>query len=373
MSRYCDETVTIPSPSDDLTTYKNALLQVSSRPSVRTVLPVWESTVFVLSKYRDEFESQVRLAVPPFERLRDVQDRVRLVEVAERAGVPVPETHLLTDIDDWERELIVKSRYNLITNEYVDSYPPNQTYSTHRIKHLEVGEEPDAEELIKEMEHVPIVQEFVSYENEYVVGAICDRGETLATVQLRQIREDSYRGGGGVYRESMYDPELDRVVRDLLQELDWHGLACLEYMEDADTGEFKLTEINPRTWQSLGPTIRAGVDFPYSYWLLASGQSEQIDPEYELGVRSHFLKGEFKHLLSLLREDSPQIERPNFYATLADVAVSCVMVPHFDILQFDDPQPFVYDVFSELMHELVAMPCMKSPKRLVRRFVRNHF
>jgi len=351
-SRHCHETVPIPSPRDDIDAYKDALLQIASRSDVETIVPVWEADAFVLSRNRSEFADHVRLAVPNFEQFRNVHDRMRLAEVAEKAGVPVPETKLLTEIDDWEQELIVKSRYNLLSKEYFDSYPENRTGTAERIEHLQLGERPDVDELIEDMEHVPIVQEFVTWKNQYVVGAICDRGEPLATVQLLQIREDSYKGGGGVYRKSVYDPELDHVVRDLLAELDWHGLACLEYMEDANTGEFKLAEINPRVWQSIGPMIRAGVDFPYYYWLLASGQGDRIDPDHELGVGSHLLMGELDHLMSILRDDSPYVEKPNFYATIGAIALSCLMEPRFDIFRFDDPVPFVYGPLSGMRHRL---------------------
>lgn len=354
MSRYCNETTRLTFSGGDLFTYKEELLRLASRCDIRTIVPVWEETVFVLAKYRDAFEEHVDLAVPSLERLQDVQDRVRLVEVARKAGVPAPETQLLTNVDNWDRELIVKSRYNLVTNDYVDAYPVNKVGAPDLIEHLQAGEQPDINYLIDEMEHVPIVQEFVRWKNQYMVGAICDHGEPLVTVQLEQIREDSYTGGGGVYRKSIYDPELDRVARDLLAELNWHGLACIEYMEDAETGEFKLTEVNPRIWQSIGPTIRAGADFPYYYWLLATGRSDAIDPTYETGVGSHLLKGEMEHLLSILKDDSPYVERPNFYAAMGEVILSCLLEPQFDMLRFDDPRPFVEGVSAGLRSQVAS-------------------
>ncbi|WP_210424927.1 carboxylate--amine ligase [Halorussus halobius] len=351
-SRYCGETVPLEFTREDFTAYKEALLELAARPDVRTILPVWEETVFALSRYYQEFADHVDLAVPDFERLRNVHDRVRLVEAAERAGVPVPETKLLTDVEEWDRKLLVKSRYNLLASEYVDSYPPNRTGTADLVEHLREGEKPDVDRLVAEMDHVPIVQEFVPWTDEYMVGAICEHGEPLATIQLHQVREDSYTGGGGVYRRSIYDPELDDVVCDLLAELDWHGLACVEYMEDAETGEFKLTEINPRIWQSIGPTVRAGIDFPYYYWLLAVGRPDLIDPDYETGVGSHLLKGEVAHLKSIRNDDSPYVERPNLYAAMGDVALSCLREPRFDMLRFDDPGPFVHGVQSGLRRRI---------------------
>jgi predicted ATP-grasp superfamily ATP-dependent carboligase len=122
------------------------------------------------------------------------------------------------------------------------------------------------------MRHDPIVQAFVPKDGEYIVGALCEHGDVVASFQHRQIRGNAYTGGGGVYRRSMYDPALERVARDLLAELEFHGLACIEYMRHADTGEYVLTEVNPRVWQSLPSTVHAGADFPWYYWLAATGR-----------------------------------------------------------------------------------------------------
>jgi len=191
------------------------------------------------------------------------------------------------------------------------------------------------------MEHDPIVQEFIPKDGEYMFAALYDHGEPLATFQHRQIRGNSYTGGGGVYRESIYDPELEAVARDLLDELDWHGLACIEYMRDARTGQYVLTEINPRMWQSLPSTVQAGADFPYYYWLLANGRADEIDHEYETGVGTHLLYGELGYLLSILREDSPHVERPSVTRTAGEILASVFTEPNFDYLSLDDFGPFL--------------------------------
>ena len=272
---------------------------------------------------------------------------MRLAEAAEEAGVPVPETRSLDEVDDWDRELIIKSRYNLLAEEYVDSYSPHEFDVVKTIKHLRQGETPDVDEIRDEMKHVPIVQEYVPTDGEYVFGALYDHGEPLATFQHRQIRGDSYTGGGGVYRKTVDIPvpELEEVGRTLLGSLDWHGLACIEYMKDANTGEFKLTEINPRLWQSLPCAVRAGADFPYDYWLQAMGRTDLIEPGYEIGVGTHFLFGELQHLLSILQEDSPLVEKPSFVGRLGEILYSCYEMPRFDYLRLDDPLPFAYNIY----------------------------
>ena len=341
VSRYCDQAVIVPDPAADLLAYRDALLDIAARPGIRTIIPTHERDIYVLSRYRDAFDEHVSLVVPDTDLLRAVHDRLELFEIAAEAGVPIPETQLLTEVDDWDRRHIVKSRYNLLADAYCDEYGPGETDSVSLVEHVDPGERPDVDAICAEMKHTPIVQEFVPTADEYMVNALYDHGDPVALCQQRQVRCSSYVGGGGVYRESVDIPALERAARTLLDALDYHGLACIEYMEDANTGAFKLAEINPRMWQSLGSTVRTGADFPYYYWLTATGSDEVIDPSYELGVGTHMLEGEISYLLSLVRDSSPHVERPSLPAAAAAVAWSCLRDPEFDYLKLDDPLPFV--------------------------------
>jgi len=341
VSRYCDRGVVVPDPAADLLAYRDTLLELAAQTGVRTIIPTQEYDVYVLSQYREDFEEHVDLVIPDPDLLRSVHDRLELFSVAADAGVPIPETTLLTDVEDWDQRHIVKSRYNLLAAAYRDELAPGETASVSTVEHLEPGETPDVASIRAEMGHTPIVQEFVPTADEYMVNALYDHGEPVAVCQQRQVRCSSYVGGGGVYRESVDIPELDAAARTLLDALDYHGLACIEYMEDAETGEFKLAEINPRMWQSLGSTVRTGADFPYFYWLTATGGDAPIDPSYELGVGTHMLEGELSYLLSLFRDSSPHVERPSVPLAVATVVWSCLSDPEFDYLKLDDPMPFL--------------------------------
>lgn len=358
-SRYCDERYEVPDPDENLLGYRDALIDLAKRPDVRTVVPVREADAFVLSRYRESFEEHVSLVVPPFETLRTVHDRLALAEAAAEAGVPYPETRLLSTVDDWSGDRIVKSRFNVLSQAYVDSLGPSETIEVDSIEHVRSGDVPDADALAARMGHDPIAQEYVRGE-EYMVGALYDHGEAVATIQHDQIRGMSHTGSGGVYRESIDDPDLEAASLDLLDHLEWHGLACLEYIRDERTGEFKLAEINPRMWQSVAANVKMGVDFPRYYWLLATGRGGEIDPSYDVGVGCHWLKGEFMHILNLFRKDSPLAERPSSAATIADVATSLVRNPNFDLLNVDDPAPLVQDWWA-LLCELPRMPDVDLP------------
>ncbi|ELZ98019.1 hypothetical protein C440_02188 [Haloferax mucosum ATCC BAA-1512] len=349
-SRYRGEVRHVPSPYEDLTAYKDALLSLAARRDVQTVIPNQEEDTYVLSKYSDEFERHVSVGWPSFESLKVVQDGYALAMAAAEAGVPVPKTQLLTDVDDWNRELIVKQRYAILTSEYVDFLAPSECEGGgQKPVYLPTNVEPDVDELIDAMlGQVPIVQECVTGE-EYSFRALYEDGEAVATSLRRQVRGDTYAGGASVFRELTHDPRVEALGERLLDHLDWHGLATVQFMKDRETGEFKLLEINPRIWASVMLDIRGGADYPYNYWLMTAGESDRIESGYAVGTASHLAHGELDYLISVLRDDFPNVERPSFPTALAAVLASIYRHPNFDLVSIDDPVPFLWSVVNRLL------------------------
>jgi len=345
-SRYCDTTVSAPSPHDDLIAYKDLLLSLAKEPDVLTIIPVREEDVYVLAKYRSEFAANIPTPWPSMGTLRQVQDRVALFDLADRVGVPTPDTAVLDEGGTWDSAMIYKARYALLADEYIDTYPPDQCQSPPGTTYLEPGANLSVETAREEMGHRPIVQEFIPDTNEYGYFALYDHGTQVASFQHRQTRAYNYAGGPSAYRESIRIPELERAGRRLLNELDWHGVAMVEFLRDESTGEFKLMEINPRFWSSLPFSIKAGVDFPYYYCLQAGGAQSGIQSEYETGLAGHLLRGEMAYLHSVARGENSLVDRPRLSTAVWDVLSSLYRHPQFDYLQRDDPLPFFQDMVN---------------------------
>ena len=346
-SRYCTEKVVMPNPFGDLSNYSETLLELAKRPDVRTIMPFREPDVYTLSKHRAEFAEHVATLWPEFATLRRAQDRVELIEAASDAHVSVPRTQLLDEVDDWDRELIVKARYSILCEEYATDRSSDEAIEMGKTRYLQPGREPDRDALREAMSHTPIVQEYVPG-TEYAFRALYDRGEPVITSQKRLVRGQKYPRGPSVYHESVSIPELEEAGRALLDHLTWHGVASVGFMEDRRTGEFKLLEINPRFWASLPLDIHAGLDYPYHYWRLAGEDPITGYPGAETGTASHYLLGELSHLDSVLREDYPLVERPSPLATVSDIVSSTVDQPNFDLLSADDPRPFLRDSWNAL-------------------------
>ncbi|MBX0285435.1 ATP-grasp domain-containing protein [Haloarcula salinisoli] len=347
-SRYCDESVRLPDPFEDIVAYRDALLELAERPAVRTIAPVREPDVYVLSKYRDEFAEHVSTLWPDAETLAQAHDRVALVDAAETAGVAAPDTELLTDVEDWSGRRIVKARYGFLADRYVEDLGPENAIEAGTTEYIEPDERPDVDALVDQMGHVPIVQEYVDG-TEYTIRALYDEGEPVVSTQKALRRGMKYPRGPSVYHEAVDIPELERAGLAILDELDWHGPASVGFIRDSETGTFKLLEINPRFWASLPCDIHAGVDYPHYYWQLANGATGPFDPAYRPGTASHFLRGELVHLHSVLTEEYAFVPRPSVGETVSGMAGSLLEQPNFDVFSLDDPRPFLRDTLNTVL------------------------
>ncbi|MFW6003076.1 MAG: carboxylate--amine ligase [Halanaeroarchaeum sp.] len=341
-SKYCDEAVRVPDPSVDLRAYRDALFSLAKRESVETIVPMREADVYTLAKYRDRFAEYVTPLWPSLDQLTAVQDRKRLFDVAADIGVPMPETTMLGAVSDWDGAQIVKSRYAILTADHEDSVSTRGTVPLPKTMFLESGEPPSRDEIRSAMHHDPIVQEYVPG-TEYTFRGVFDHGEPVATTLKELVRGIKYSRGPSICHRAASVPDLEAQGLKLLDHLDWHGLASVGFIRDEETGDAKLMEVNPRFWASLPMDVHAGVDHPYYFWSLATGDGGRIEPKCAVGTTSHLLRGELVHLHSVLTEEYPLVERPSVPGTVWDILTSLYEHPRFDYLTLDDPGPFVRD------------------------------
>lgn len=347
-SWFADEVIQLPD-ENDLEQYCEGLLGLAERPDVQTIIPHRPQDAYLLSHEGDRFTDHVSVCVPSVDSYRLATDRFELMCRLKEAGLPVPDTQLLSSVDRWDQDRVIKSRYNVVRGEQRGG--PEAAIET-EVMHVPAGTVPDIEAIQERMGHDPIVQEYVRGSGEFVFGALAVDGQPRATFQHRQLRGNTYVGGGGVARESVRHTDLDTVGRRLLDVLGWDGLACVEYVQDAETGAFKPLEVNPRMWQSLSCAVAAGANVPKWYWQEVRGCGDRIEPGYQRGVRTHYLYGELGHLVSIRRESSPFVDRPALSTTARQMAGSWMLSPRFDMWHRDDPWPAIYQVRDTLRHAI---------------------
>ena len=270
--------------------FRKDLLRVIDEFGVDTIIPTGDEVLSALSLHEEEWRSKVQLLCPPAETFRKVLDKGKTLEAAEAAGVPIPQTRVLTDQDGLDATLegfhfpaIVK--------------PADKGRETAlRLRYLEGRG--DLEKLMASHFRPGgswMLQEFVPG-NGVGIEVLMHDGEPVATFQHRRLKE--YPVAGGVAARCLGetpDPELLEHSLRLLRALEWEGVAMVEFRQDPDTGRTALMEINGRYWGSIALPLQCGVEFPWYQWQLAHGETP--DPKgYAPGRRMRWLAGDLLRL-----------------------------------------------------------------------------
>jgi len=184
---------------------------------------------------------------------------------AEKIGVTIPKTFSPETKEEIE-ELVQEDEFPFVIKGSTDS---GNVFYANNIQELKTSFE-------KLKSFRPIIQEYIEG---YGCGffALYDNGKCVAEFMHKRVREFPPSGGPSVVAMSYFSPALRRQGRRLLDSLEWHGVAMVEFKRDSRDGKYKLIEVNPKFWGSLELAITSGVDFPYLAYRLAKG--EKIAPQ----------------------------------------------------------------------------------------------
>lgn len=167
-------------------------------------------------------------------------------------------------------------------------------------------------------EYEPMVQEFIPGGDEWLwtLGAyVAADGRPLATFSGRKLRQTSENMGSCRVGETVWDDEVVEAGLAMLRELDFHGIAQVEWKRDPRDGALKLIEVNPRLWQWHGLTGECGAGvIEIAYWDLIGAE---VAPARTDDSRKRWA-------ISLMSEHGTAFQRP----------------PYVDgVFAVDDPKP----------------------------------
>lgn len=258
-SKYAAASVRYESPRSDDRALVEDLLAAVERHDVDVLVPTDHYTTIAVSRFRDLFAPHVIVPVVGYETLVDAEDKERLLAIAEEIGIPVPSTYRPASLDRVD-EIAGEIDYPAVVKyaisagaygiQYVDS--PRELRTAYEVPGFSTEYIDSA---------WPLVQEYVPGET-YDVDSLFVKGEPRATFVAHRTVTFPRSGGRSIVAESADEPELTALATRLLEHLDWHGIAEVEFKIDDRDGRPKLIEVNPRVMGTLDLSIQSGVDLP---------------------------------------------------------------------------------------------------------------
>ncbi|MFH2027905.1 MAG: ATP-grasp domain-containing protein [Nanoarchaeota archaeon] len=345
-SKYCKQKVVYPDPHNygKLKIFMNSFLK---KRKFDLVFPVWEDMTMFFSKHKDEFSRYAKVPVIEYDKYIRARDKQLTMEAAEKAGVPYPKSYFINNISELER-ISRKIEYPVIIKPTMQSGSHGLTYCS------------TAQELVVNFKKVvgvhgkSIIQEYIPYGGDAIgVSCLYDYdSKPVAVFSHKRLREYPIGGGPSTLRMAIKHREAERLAVKLLNELNWFGLAMVEFKTDPRDGSLKLMEINPRVWGSVALPICSGVDFPYLLYRLAMDGKVKKVTSYKVGTKCRWYLGDVLHFLN----------SPDKLKSIPNLFNLRQKNTHYDVLSRSDPGPF----FGRLLSIAAYAFDSKARKQVVR-------
>jgi D-aspartate ligase len=232
------------------------------------LLPSNDHAVLTISRNKKRLEGHFKVITPGLEIIENIYDKSRLLAVAEKVGMPVPGTYYASDASPMEVPLsfpvLTRGRFGL------------DFYKAMGRKAFLAEDVQEFRDQLARIDRVFSVQKTLTQEliqddgtNKTIsFTAFCVNGGIKAFWMGIKVREHPIQFGTATFAQSACEQECYDQSVILLNALDYTGVCEVEYLKDPRDGQYKLIEINARTWLWVSLARRCGVDFPliiYNY------------------------------------------------------------------------------------------------------------
>ena len=347
-SKYCKEKIIYPQISNK-NKFIKSLEVIVKKGNYDVLFPIREDIIPIISYHRDRFKKYTKIPLVEHEKLNIAFDKSETLKIAMQNNIPHPKTYFVESVKE-VKKIGNKLEYPVVIKPRISSGSKGLYYVTSPKELVN-----RYAEISKEHKN-PIIQECISLNGEaYGVEALFNKdSKPRATFVHKRIRQYPITGGPSTLRESIKNEEVEKLGIKLLKALGWYGVAMVEFKIDPRDNKPKLMEINPRFWGSLPLSIASGVDFPYLLYRMALDGDIKKVSNYKIGVKSRLLFADMRYFGSIIQDDYTHlgIEKPDRFKTFLEFMKFYERDLHYDILSFDDFDPFMSEIKRILMRKV---------------------
>ena len=284
-SKYCRKFFRCPAYNSDK--LADFLIDLAEKENIRDwiLVPSNDHAVITISKNRKRLLEYYKLITPDESVIRNIYDKSNLLEIAAKCNVPIPATTYFSVSDVKETTLA----FPLITKGKVglDFYKATgrKAFISENITQLQQQLKEISRKV--DLEHT-FTQEVIpdNGENKTIsFTAFCEKGEIRTYWVGEKLREHPIRFGTATYCRSIPDNGFLELSKPLLKELNYTGVCEVEYLLDPRDKQFKLIEINARTWLWVGLAKACGIDYANIIYNYLNHKPAEYPANYKTGVK----------------------------------------------------------------------------------------
>jgi len=292
-SRYCKAVEICPdlyASEYALTTF---LLELDDKyPGEKVLIPASDDCSVYLARHADDLSGAFTVLNPSARTMESVKNKRLQYELAQDAGVPIPDTVFPASFD--ELETAAESLHNF---PYIIKPLEAQKWRLKRFAHVADGKKAitvcSKKELLREYRRIAehdadlMVQEIITGDDEHLVtflGYCSNEFKPLAYCIRSKLRQNPVDFGYCTATVTCHNDEVERYAKQLLAKSEYTGIVGIEFKFDGKNQQYKLIEINTRPVNTTGISIGCGVNLPLIAYLDAIGEKQEPVTDWQDGV-----------------------------------------------------------------------------------------
>lgn len=343
-SRHNQSSLSYPNPLEAPDNFLNWIEQVLTDGQYDLIIPVTERTLIPIARKFHNTPQAKKITMANLDALETVLDKARTSTLATQCDVPIPNSWDITNRSDLDKYADEFSYPIVIKPGRSISDQANRVPMTVCYAHSQEELHKISNELLNHT-HLVLQQYFTGIG--VGIELIADQGEIRYAFQHQRLHEMPLTGGGSSYRKSVdIDEDLLEASKKLIKELNWHGVAMVEFKKNPETGKFILIEINGRFWGSLPLAVAAGADFPHMLYQLYTTGTVGEHKDYRREIHCRKLSSDIRWLEAVFRKDADTrlVTIPSKKSALKDLFHIFSPNHYFDAQSLKDIKPGLVDL-----------------------------
>jgi D-aspartate ligase len=277
-SRYTTHAITVKSLREEREAV-DTVLEIGRRLDLKgwVIYPTRDETVAALARYRPMLTKFFRVPTPHWDTIQWAWDKRNTYHLAAKLGIPTPRTWYLHDVAELEQisadppfaiKPAIKEHFIYATK--AKAWRANNRRELRKLFQRAAAHVGPGEVMVQEL--IP-----GDGRHQFAYCTFFKEGRSLGSMVARRIRQHPPEfGRASTFVETIELPLLETMSERFLQAINYYGLVELEYKLDPRDGQYKLLDVNARTWGYHTLGLGAGVDFPYL--LFADQVGEFVQP-----------------------------------------------------------------------------------------------
>jgi len=262
-----------PSPLDNEQGFIDLLLKMGRSFNEPPVLfPTNDHWAMTIAKHKRLLEEFYLPCVAEWPTVKMLVHKEQFYPWALNKGYPVPRIFQIRELLDGSESIfpiIAKPKYRRVPIQAKEGVTLDTIKRLDENRMVILNSKDDVIKFVstnKELIPHMLFQEYVHgyADRMYTIGIYANRNhDILGIFTGRKVRGFPPDIGDCIVGQSEEVPsELVEMVKNIVKESDYHGIAEFEFKKDSRSGEFRFIEVNPRSWSWIGITPACDVSLP---------------------------------------------------------------------------------------------------------------